>query len=252
MHSSPQSMEFNKFAMILTNNKRSKAYLQGLLGNGMQPTEVIFMNPGNQNLVEQTNNDRDEYCASQQSFMVQCPEAQFSFDEKKHIKDILSEHQILTYEIFSIDINSADMISAIKTMQCKYIIFSGPGGAILRSTVLNLGKVFLHVHPGWLPSHKGSTVFYYSYLLNSEVGCSVISFTEEIDEGPIYHREKFHITETKDFDNILDPAIRARTLINFMQKFFRHPLEISHQNSGEGYTFFIIHPLLKHLALLKK
>jgi methionyl-tRNA formyltransferase len=127
------------------------------------------------------------------------------------------------------------------------MIYSGPGGTILRKDILSAGPKFIHVHPGWLPDFKGSTTIYYSMLINSEVGASVIFFEEGIDEGPVLFQRKYKITERDiDFDYVLDPLVRTKTLIEFFRKG-----ELNHEIQEKGgNTYFIIHPLLKHCAII--
>ena len=103
-------------------------------------------------------------------------------------------------------------------------------------------------NPGLLPKFRGSTTIYYSLLSKSKIGCSVIFLEEGIDKGPILYKKDYHIKEKDiDFDYVLDPLIRTKTLIEFFQKKKINPVK---QNRDEQQiTFYIIHPVLKHLSI---
>ena len=96
-------------------------------------------------------------------------------------------------------INSKIVINEVSKITTNYIVYSGPGGTILRKDILSQGKEFIHVHPGWLPKYRGSTTIYYSMLISFEVGASIILFKEGIDEGPILYQDIVKI----NFDNKL-------------------------------------------------
>ena len=138
----------------------------------------------------------------------------------------------------------------MEKIEDDYIIYSGPGGTILRKEILSKGKKFVHVHPGWLPRFRGSTTIYYSMLVDSTVGASVILFDEGIDEGPILYKNNYEIKEKNiDFDYVLDPLVRTKALIEF---FKGNEINLQKQNDEkDANTFYIIHPFLKHLSIIK-
>ena len=83
---------------------------------------------------------------------------------------------------------------------------------------MSKNKKFLHVHPGLLPKFRGSTTIYYSYLLESKIGCSVIILEGGIDEGSIVYEKEYKILDKEiDFDYLLDPLVRAKTLVEFFK-----------------------------------
>jgi methionyl-tRNA formyltransferase len=132
-------------------------------------------------------------------------------------------------------------------MTSDYIIYSGPAGVILRDEILNAGKVFIHAHPGLLPEFKGSTTVYYSMLLKREIGCSVFAMNREIDCGEILLMKTFPVPMVPvDFDMVVDPLVRAETLLEWLAS-----EDLTKISNGTGNTFYIIHPVLKHLARIK-
>ena len=72
---------------------------------------------------------------------------------------------------------------------------------------------------------------------------------KELDEGPVLYRKEYIISEKGvDFDYLLDPLVRAKTLIEFFKTQLIKPMK---QNSEEGKSmFYIIHPLLKHISII--
>lgn len=214
------------------------------------PTKIIVLNDNNITLVEHTENDKLISIDTKQKFIRKLEDLDIAFDEKEHILKTIHEHKIDYTLVDSLDINSQEVIDEVKKINEMYIIYSGPGGTILRNEILSLGKKFIHVHPGWLPEFRGSTTIYYSMLLNSTVGCSVILFEEGIDEGPVLYKSKYRITEKNiDFDYVLDPLVRAKTLLDFFKDERIEPLR--QQENNPSNTFYIIHPLLKHISIIK-
>ena len=74
--------------------------------------------------------------------------------------------------------------------------------------------------------------------------------SEGLDEGPKLFKKEYKISQKSvDFDYVLDPLVRTKTLIEFLKKNKINPIK---QNRNEqSTTFYIIHPLLKHLSILK-
>ena len=85
------------------------------------------------------------------------------------------------------------------------------------------------------------------------MGASAIFLTEEIDCGPILARRKFPAPEggCKEIDHVYDAAARARVLVDTLiayQKFGQWSGELQCYQGGKVY--YVIHPILKHLAIL--
>ena len=56
--------------MLITNNNRSKAYLQNLIKNNFLPSKIIVLNTNNLSLVEHTENDKLISKFSDQIFII--------------------------------------------------------------------------------------------------------------------------------------------------------------------------------------
>lgn len=238
------------YSMLLINNNRSKAYLQNLIKNGLIPRKIILLNDKNIDLPEHTENDRIISKDTNQKFIRKLDDLDINFDEKEHILSTVEKNNIDYVLLDTLDINTTEVIKEVSKTPTKYIVYSGPGGTILRHDVLSQGKKFIHVHPGWLPKYRGSTTIYYSMLTNSEVGASVILFEEGIDEGPVLYKKIYKIKEKGiDFDYVLDPLVRAKTLVEFFKE---DKINLTKQEEDEeASTFYIVHPFLKHSSILK-
>jgi len=108
-------------------------------------------------------------------------------------------------------------------------------------------------HAGALPNYRGSTTIYYSILQEQNCAASAILLANDIDTGPIVASKTYPAPPTNiDIDYIYDSAIRADLLVTVLNNYAEHgelPTPI-HQEIEEGQDYYIIHPVLKHLAML--
>ena len=235
--------------MLITNNNRSKAYLQNLIKNNFLPSKIIVLNNNNLSLVEHTENDKLISKFSDQIFIRKLDDLSIFFNEKEHILKTIQNHQIEFVEINNLDVNSQEVINEVEKIEDNYIIYSGPSSSILKKEILSKNKKFIHVHPGWLPKFRGSTTIYYSMLSKCKIGCSIIILEEGIDKGPVLYRQEYEILEKGiDFDYLVDPLVRSKTLIEFLKRKEIKPMEQIHDQDET--TFYIIHPVLKHLSII--
>lgn len=235
--------------MLLTNNNRSKAYLQNLISNNFIPSKIIVLNNNHVTLVEHTENDKIISKHTNQIFIRKLDDLDISFDEKEHVLKTIQNHNIEFVEINNSDVNSKEVVDEVASIKDEYIVYSGPSSSILKKEILSKQKKIIHVHPGWLPKFRGSTTIYYSMLLKCKIGCSVIFLEEGIDKGPVLYRQEYDISEKDiDFDYLLDPLVRAKTLIEFFKTEEIKPMK--QNNDQDKTTFYIIHPVLKHLSII--
>lgn len=164
-------------------------------------------------------------------------------------KALLEKLKIPFFEVPSHDVNSPGTVEAVKLASQDFFIFSG--GGILRKEMLSSGKKFLHVHPGRLPDFRGSTCFYYSIIAESDVSATAFFLADGIDKGNIVCRKSFGLPQTTDIDNFFDNHARAETLVQAVKGFAEKGFFAeTPQDTQKGETFFVIHPLLKHLAIM--
>ena len=216
--------------MIAADTSRTYIYLKALIENDILPNHVIVL----------VNDDSK----------LKPGQANSSSKEKliETLKESLIPFSISNYG----DINSQELISLIKQRQEDIFIYSGFGGVLLRSEVLNAGKLFLHIHGGFLPNYKGSTTNYYSILNENTVGASSIFLTKDIDCGPVIQRKKFPIPADKStIDHIYDSEVRSQVLIDTLKNYIlKGKFEFELEDNSGGETFYIIHPVLKHISIL--
>ncbi|MDA7720322.1 hypothetical protein N8932_03420 [Alphaproteobacteria bacterium] len=103
-----------------------------------------------------------------------------------------------------------------------------------------------------MPHYGGSTSNYYSLLEANQIGASAIFLNEEIDNGPLVCKEVYPPPKNLvDFDHLYDPAVRSRVLLKALKLLEEHGCErfLTNNNFTTGH-YYIIHPVLKHMAIL--
>ena len=246
-------MVMNDIAMIAADTSRSRVYVQSLVRNNLLPSFVLVLAnkasavlPGQINSSDLENTNQD---------------VEISHDYWSEANNNLLEPIQVTLEASSIEFEQLEttnlhdpaVIKSIQNRPESTLIYSGYGGVILRKELFLTGKKFLHVHGGYLPDYKGSTTNYYNLIVENSIGASSLFLDEDIDSGPMLRRKKFPPPEDRtQIDHKYDSAARAKVLIETLQEY---------QNSGEfqckedlekGEVYFIIHPILKHIAILAK
>jgi len=127
-------------------------------------------------------------------------------------------------------------------------IFKAPSIAVPPLGILNL-------HAGLLPAYRGVIATFRALMAGDrEIGCTLHYITDgTIDTGPVVARKHYpRPPADMDVDRLYDAAIRADLLAQVMRIYRdtgRLPAH-EHQPQESGRTHFVIHPVLKHLALL--
>ncbi len=236
-----------KFSMLLAPNNRSKSYLQNFLRKNFIPESVIVLNTDKNSLPENRDKIANQL-PKNQKLIRRIPFFEEYYDENEELETTLQNAGIEYKSLNTLNVNSTEVIKAVSEVPADYIIYSGPGGTLLGREILNTQKQFIHAHPGKLPYYKGSTTIYYSYLIDGKAYCSVILLNEKIDSGPLLFEKEIEINiNNLDFDHSLDPLLRTSTLIDFLKT----DNSVISTNDEAGNNFYIIHPVLKHLAILK-
>ena len=225
-------MYLNKLAMVAADTTRSKYYLTELIRNKFFPTYVLLLLNLDAKLLP----------------------GQDSGESERELVDLLNNAGI-EYQISpNSDINSNEVLTIISNRVELVFIFSGFGGVLLGDNILSSGKKFLHIHGGYLPDYKGSTTNYYSLINENTIGASSMFLSKEIDCGPVLLRRKFSPPKNRtEIDHIYDSEARAKVLIETLEYYVesgRFNFELENNQGGE--TFYIIHPVLKHLSILKE
>jgi methionyl-tRNA formyltransferase len=244
-------MRLDDVGMIVADTTRSKAYLHALRRNKVIPSSVLFLrNPDRTALPGQSGSFRRRMPDSPDQSQECWSEAGFDTDQTVH--EMLAEMGIEADVVNCTDINHPDVIERVRAIPESVLIYSGYGGALLRAEILGTGKRFLHVHGGYLPDYKGSTTNYYSLLAEGNMGASSLFLSAEIDGGPILLRRKFPPPhDLLAIDHVYDSAARARVLVDTLKAYVSHggwTFELAGNVGGE--TYYIIHPVLKHIAIM--
>lgn len=223
----------SKIGIILTPDSRSKAYLQKLIENNFVLDEIIFLN------------DRRKVREYNTKMIKQS--IKNSFDIGISVESTLKNNNLEYHEFDFVDINNQELITYLKKLKIDYCIFTG--GGILKSDIINSGIKFIHFHSGIVPLYRGSTTFYYSILNEKKCGVTAYVMDENLDTGDIIYQKTFSKPDHEFVDEIYDSHIRSETLIEVMEKKLIQNSKFKKQvDSGE--TYHIIHPVLKHIALL--
>ena len=219
--------------MIIADNYRSRIYLQQLVINRLIPNIILILSD-------------KKVDASK----VEIKNKKKNIDLSKSIFDTIKTENLNFTELKTTTINSAGVINILKEREELIFVYSGHGGTIIKKSIFKTNKLLLHVHGGYLPKFKGSTTNYYSLIMDNELGSSSLFLNEKIDEGPILIRRKFKIkSKIQDFDSYHDNYLRSKILIETIKKIRKEKkIKLIHQKDY-GDMYFIIHPVLKHIAL---
>ena len=240
--------------MIAGDTSRSRAYLQALVKNDLLPNYFLVLEDESDNVSPGQFNTSNSNSGIVGGIEVNECWSETHFDPTKPVKVLLDELDV-SYEVStSKDINDPKVVETIHRRSETTFIYSGFGGVLLRKNILSTGKFFLHVHGGYLPKYKGSTTNYYSLIVENTFGASSIFINEEIDSGPVLRRRKFPPpANRKKIDHIYDSGARAKVLVETLRNYInfgKWKFELISNSGGE--TYYIIHPVLKHIAILDK
>ena len=223
-----------KLGIILTPDNRSKAYIQKLVKNNITLNSILFM-----------NDNKREKSYSEDIIKIS---KKNGFDISKSVKDTLTGNNLTFKEFNVVDINHQDLVKHIENNEEGFLIFTG--GGILKKEILNSGVKFIHFHPGIVPNYRGSTCFYYSIIDEGNCGVTAYIMDEKLDTGDIVYQKKFNKPNHIFVDDVYDPFIRSETLVELIKKDILKKNNFKKNNPLEGETFFIIHPVLKHISIL--
>lgn len=224
---------------------RSQAYAQIMEYGSLGPEHVIVYGPEKPVLPGQVQKQKVS-CQKISSDIplpnLEVPLLQTCNDNKWPIERLVCEN-----------INDKEIFNIINRMSPSLVIYSGYGSQIVGNELLNMDIPFLHMHSGWLPEYRGSTTLYYTWIKEGVCGVSAILLRQGIDTGPIV-AQKHYPPPGKgiDPDYLYDCAIRADLLLSVLQSYSRDGLlPEAKKQSGKGTTYYVIHPVLKHIARLQ-
>ena len=236
------------YGIIFNDTSRSRAYIQLLIKSMNPPSYFLVMDSFNSNGIPKKNEVRS-YPVIDYEFENE----NWSFDPNEDIETTLKKNLIKFDKISVRDINDPKVIDILKNIDLEFFVYSGSGGVILKKHLFRLGKKFIHSHGGYLPNYQGSTCNYYSILNKDDIAASVIIMNEKIDDGPIILRQKFKVNFEKRFiDYYYDPLVRAITMTQAINNLDFSKKNFIKNSIPQASMYYVIHPVLKHLAILKK
>lgn len=234
-------MRLSGLAMLASDTARSKAYIQAMIKHDIFPELCVVYSDDLKAMRKEADAYKDN------------GDGAIYFDVSIPLLTSIEKAGIEYITLDDRDINSERMRCLIADMDQKYLIYSGYGAYILRRPLFQLGKRFIHVHAGILPQYRGSTTAYFSYLQDGYFGASAIFLTEGIDEGEVIAQRTFAPPrDGVSVDHIYEPWTRSQVLTDVLRLYEKHgELSGKAQDGSDVQTYYIIHPVLKHIALLK-
>lgn len=241
-------MILEDICLLAADTSRSKAYLSSLVRYKLIPSLILLL-PQNsfKNLPGNTEEiNKEKIIINDQDW------SETLFDTNMNIENFLISHNLNYEKMHNHNINDENNIQKINSLTQKIIIYSGYGGVLLRDGILSTKKKFLHIHGGYLPKYKGSTTNYYSIIEENIFGATSIFLNEIIDSGPIIMRKKFSIPkDLSKADHILDAGARSKVLIETLKRYLEEGEFKENIYDEDSEIFYIIHPLLKHISILR-
>ena len=170
-------------------------------------------------------------------------------DLNENLSETFTKNNWPYEEVSTTDVNSDTILELIKQSDCDLIVFAGYGGQILKKEHFEQGKKYLHMHPGKLPIERGSTTFYYSILNKRNLTVTAFYMTEKIDAGEnVLFKEYVIPPQSVDIDRWVDNVIRADCFKDALYRIKKG--ETFGINNAPSEEYYVIHPVLKHIALL--
>jgi methionyl-tRNA formyltransferase len=237
-------MNLKDTILIAADTPRSNAYVQAIAQCNIKINGTILFGEDSSQKLGQTKN-----FPSKKNIETPYYVPDFSISLLHGLNNVCDNIERIT----AAHVNDAIVERTITEFDPKLIIYSGYGSQLVGRRLLEKGIPFLHIHAGWLPEFRGSTTTYYHLLETERCGVSAILLANDIDTGPIIARKWFSKPPSGlNIDYLYDSAIRADLLadvLTYYGKNGRLPDAIE-QNSEDGNTYYVIHPLLKHIAML--
>ena len=168
-------------------------------------------------------------------------------------EDIETTAQAMTVRTTNIECSALDnpeLIGAVQALKPSLIVFSGYPSQLVPGELRAIAPV-LHVHGGALPGYRGSTTIYYSILAGDRPEATALLVDDGIDSGQVVQSIAHPPPPADvDIDHLFDGALRASVLVDVLRQFAdQGHLSDPHPQPDDGRLHFIIHPVLKRLAL---
>ncbi len=233
-----------KILLLAGNTLRARAYAQQLaqLSPGdYQIRGLLYGYPGTDCSIPALDRQTNDYLKQEKLFIP-------NFEES--LETTFSRNHWHLQSELEKDVNADSIIDLISKDEPDIVIFAGYGGQLLGQNHFYSKAHYLHLHPGRLPAERGSTTIYYSILNKRVITVTAFYMTAAIDQGEnIVYGEYAVPSQGVNIDFWLDNVVRADCLLAALEKIAtKSPIEQPVLKGSEEY--YIIHPVLKHIALL--
>jgi methionyl-tRNA formyltransferase len=233
-------MRLDDVALVLAPTVRSRAYVQALMQRGLVPGRAYLL-PGTA---------QHSPVDGEISLELRPDGGRFNFRPNADLIGLLHEAGIRFEELPSADINGEACRETLQAAGEDMLVYSGLGGVLLKDSLLGIGKKFIHVHGGYAPQYRGSTAFYFSFLEQGVAGATAMILDNGIDTGAVIKRRQYRLIPGLSIDYVLDPSIRADLLVDVLgERAVGAAFDARRIENEVERTYFVIHPVLKHIAL---
>ena len=233
-----------KIALLAGNTKRASAYASILENLSLKEIEIMglfygFKSNRSSNVI--LDDITRSYFEKEKLFIPNL---------NKSVKKIFKENNWKFFEFIDSNVNSKILLKKLKEINVDIIVFAGYPGQILGSEHFENTVRYLHMHPGELPKERGSTTLYYSILDNRDLSVTAFYMSEKIDDGENILCKKYPLpTKKLSIDIWLDNVIRADCFKSAVKSILTNQ-NVYNRIEKEFEDYYIIHPVLKHIALL--
>ena len=233
------SLSLEGIGLVLAPTFRSRAYVQTLAARNLTPALVLHL-PG----VEEIWKGRDNL-----DIDLSGPGNRFRYSPGEPARETTRKMGWTEVELPHGDINNSLVVEKIRSVSVDVLVYSGKSRALLDHPILATGKSFLHVHGGYLPDYRAATGFYFGLLDTGKLGESAIWLDSGVDTGPLIARRWYDPNPEYEMDHIFEPLARADLLADVLLERCVTGRFAELEDNRQGESYFVIHPVLKHLAL---
>jgi methionyl-tRNA formyltransferase len=221
-----------RLALLAADTPRARAYLDALVAAGRAPDRAI--------LVELGTPQHD-------------PRPTPLFDATTPLPAALRRARVPAVRVPASAFEDPAVLRAIADGAGEELVVAAPPPGVLLAPAFFAipGRRYLHVHPGRLPAFRGSTPMYHELLAEGRLTASALLLDEGIDTGLLLATRGFAPpADRSTIDDAFDPWMRATLMRSVVEAWAAgSPLAGRPQADG-GRTYFVIHPVLRHLAIL--
>ena len=196
--------KISSIPVLFSENPLARAYINVLKELNLSNTEIIFLGTGfKYNLVHKlffrsNIHPANIYLKNKDiSYLAHQIEDFFSL-RRNFISDMYNFSNILDFKrksfCASSSLKTAESIKFIREHPSQFFLITGK--EILKD-VLNQGKLFYHLHPGYLPKIRGADSSLHSIDKLENVGCTFFLMSAKIDKGKVFKRIELPFKDLK-------------------------------------------------------